>query len=416
MDLTNHNLPEILAPAGNPERLETALTYGADAVYLGGPELNLRAQSQGFDWEELEQALTKIHAAGRKIYFCLNIFPVEEQLPRIKEYLQELRQYPLDGLIVADPGTVALARRILPELPIHLSTQANTTNSASVNFWKEMGVQRVNLARELNLKQIRRIREAAPDMELESFVHGAMCMAISGRCFLSSYLNQRSANLGWCTHPCRYDYRVASLGLEEKKRPGKMLWEAYQDGDYTDILASEDLCLIKYLGWFIKNNINALKIEGRMKTSSYLSQVVDIYKTALRDISQNSFRPDLYLSELGHISSRVLGTGFFLPTGRRTVLEPPSDKIPAPVVAKLLYQESEDTWLISVRHRFEQESGFRILVPGLQRPLVNPADYALENLEGERVSTLHSGIQGKLRSQRPELAPGLLLRKDSLLD
>ncbi|MFW6415446.1 MAG: peptidase U32 family protein [Thermodesulfobacteriota bacterium] len=412
MDITRHNLPEILAPAGNPERLQTALTYGADAVYLGGPELNLRAQSQGFDWEELDLALDRAHTAGKKIYFCLNIFPVEEQLPVTEDYLQKLEQRPLDGLIVADPGLVALARRTVPQIPIHLSTQANTTNSASVNFWKDMGVKRVNLARELNLRQIRKIRDHAPDTELESFVHGAMCMAISGRCLLSSYLNQRSANQGWCTHPCRYDYRVVSLGLEERKRPGKTIWETRQEAEYSDILASEDLCLIKYLGWFVNNNINALKIEGRMKTSSYLAQVVDIYKTALQDLSQNRFRPGLYFSELGHTSSRPLGTGFFLPTGRRTLLQPAKDKMPTPVLAKLLYQESEDSWLISVRHRFEQKSGFRILLPGLQRPQLKAGEFALENLEGERVNTLHSGLQGKLRSDRPELKPGILLRKE----
>lgn len=411
MDLNRFNLPEILAPVGNPERLDTALTYGADAVYLGGPELNLRAHSQGFDWEELDQALDKAHSIGTKVYFCLNIFPTEEQLPRIKDYLQKLKQYSLDAMIVADPGIVSLTRKILPQLPIHLSTQANTTNSASVSFWREFGVQRINLARELNLRQIRKIREFVPDVELESFVHGAMCMAISGRCFLSSYLNQRSANSGWCTHPCRYDYRVASLGLEEKKRPGKIVWEICQEENYTDFLASDDLCLIKYLRWFIRNHITALKIEGRMKTSSYLAQVVDIYKTAVKDVSEKNFRPRLYLTELSQTSSRALGTGFFLPTGHKTVLDTPQYKMPTPVLAKLLYQEDEDTWIISVRHRFEQDCVFQILVPGLQRPVINSEQYSLENLEGKRVNTLHSGLQGKLRLVHPDLKPGFLLRK-----
>lgn len=416
MGLNICNPPEILAPAGNPERLDTALTYGADAVYLGGPELNLRAQSQGFDWEQLGIALDKAGRTGTKIYFCLNIFPTQEQIPGIRDYLQKLKQYLPHGIIVADPGIVALTREILPDLPIHLSTQANTTNSASVAFWRDQGVQRINLARELNLRQMRKIRESVPDVELESFVHGAMCMAISGRCFLSSYLNQRSANLGWCTHPCRYDYRVAYLGLEERKRPGKTIWEVSPEEEYTDIFASEDLCLIKYLCWFWRNKINALKIEGRMKTSSYLAQVVDVYKTALKDISENRFRPDLYLSELEHTSSRALGTGFFLPSGCKTLLQTPPNKMPTPVLAKLLYPEGEDTWRISVRHRFEQDFGFQILVPGLQRPLVSPGEYTLEDLEGQSADTLHSGLQGRLRLNHPDLRPGLLLRKHLVQD
>lgn len=403
-------LPELLAPAGNFERFQTALVYGADAVYLGGKDLNLRAQAQGFAWSELGQALDLAHQKDRKIYYCLNILPREEDLLSLRERLGRLKDYPVDGLIVADPGVVTLAKEIVPDIPIHLSTQANTTNSLAVRFWQQLGVTRINLARELNLKTIRSIRQEVQDLELEVFIHGAMCLAISGKCHLSAYLNQRSANLGLCTHPCRYAYRIIKVGLEEKKRPGKTTWELHEGNDYSNILASEDLGLIKYLAWFINNRINALKIEGRMKTSSYLGPIVDTYKTALQDYQTGHFRTTLYLEELSKTVSRPLSTGFFLPGTRKIHLQPKDQK--PPVLGKVISQEQKNTYVISVRHRWFANSSIQILLPGLRRPCLKPQDYGLEDEAGNSLTVAHSGSEIRLKCDFPFLAPNLLIREN----
>lgn len=400
--------PELLAPVGTPERLETALTYGADAVYLGGSELNLRAQSTGFSGPDLDLALETAHSWNRRVYYCLNILPQPEQMPLIREHLHALADKPIDALIAADPGVIHLAGTILPHVPIHLSTQANTANQQSAAFWQAQGVTRVNLARELSFKGIRSIRRAVSDLELEVFVHGAMCMAVSGRCHMSAYLNQRSANQGLCTHPCRFEYRT--LALEETKRPGEPTWDLIMGRDYTAILASEDLALIDFVPWLIKSGVDSLKIEGRMKTSSYLAQVVDVYATALADARARTFRPKLYWQELGLATSRPLSTGFFLPGRRKRLVTPSLGQAQAPVLAKITAVQGDDAWRVSVRHKWEADQTVQILVPGLRRPELFPASYGLETQAGAQTRILHSGQEGILCSEHPELRPGLMLR------
>ncbi|WP_034622605.1 peptidase U32 family protein [Desulfovermiculus halophilus] len=400
--------PELLAPAGSPERLDTALTYGADAVYLGGTDLNLRAQTPGFSPAELNQALHTAHAQNRRIYYCLNILPHPEQIPLVQEQLQGLEGTSVDALIAADPGVIRLARKILPRIPIHISTQANTSNPHAAAFWQDQGASRVNLARELDLRAVRAIRRAVPDLELESFVHGAMCMAISGRCHMSAHLTRRSANQGLCTQPCRFKYR--SVFLEEAQRTGEPTWEALEDEAFTTLLASEDLALIDFLPWLSKAGMDSLKIEGRMKTSSYLAQVVDIYATALADIRRKTFRPGLYWRELQLVATRPLCTGFFLPGRRKRLFTPERTQPRAPVLAKILCRDGPDTWRISLRHRWESGRKVQILVPGLRRPELSPAVYSLESLTGDPADALHSGQEGLLRSDHPDLRPGLMLR------
>lgn len=409
--MSSNNLPEILAPAGNFEKLQTVLTYGADAIYLSGQELSLRAQSQGFAWHELQEALDKAHQNGKRIYFCLNIFPYEKLLVKVQNYLNRLYKYPIDALIVSDPGVIDLAQNTLPHVPLHLSTQANTYNSASVRFWQRLGIKRINLARELNLKMIRLIRGKNPDIELETFVHGAMCMALSGRCLLSAYLNQRSANQGLCTHPCRYHYRPTTLFLEEKKRPDRPIWELREENNYSEILASEDLCLFNYLSWFLKVGIDSLKIEGRMKTSSYLAPVVDVYSTAIKDLQNKIFRPKLYLRELNYSLNRPISTGFFLPGKRKIIAHHQNKKNQNPVLAKILNKEKEDKWLISIRHRWHRSDELQILVPGLKRPYIYSQKYKLENKLGEEKTEVHSGTVAWLRCDHPDLKENFFLRK-----
>ncbi len=226
-------IPELLCPAGNMDRLETALTYGADALYLGGEKFNLRAKGANFTNKELTNSVKLIKRYKKKAYLCLNAYLYDHQISQFKTYLKEIEHIPFDGVICADPGVIEIVKQECPHLPIHLSTQANTSNSQSVSFWKKQGIKRINLARETTLKHIKSIRDAHKDIELEVFVHGAMCMAISGRCSLSAYLNNRSANQGLCTHPCRFLYKIRGIAVEEKERPGRILWEYFEDHEFS---------------------------------------------------------------------------------------------------------------------------------------------------------------------------------------
>lgn len=403
------SMPELLVPAADPEKLDTALTYGADAVYLGGEGLNLRAKSGGFSFPELRRAVTRAHDRQVKVYFTLNLLAWEEHLAPAEEYLEQAADSGVDGIIIADPGILDMARRRVPDISVHLSTQANTSNSAAARFWRDQGVRRVNLARELGAGRIRAIAESVSGLELEVFVHGAMCMAISGRCLLSAHMNSRPANQGLCTHPCRFDYRITGVRLEEKLRPGQTSWEMFEDEDYTRIMGAEDLCLAPYLRWFRQMGIHSLKIEGRMKTASYLAQVTDVYRAALADLDARTFRPRLYLEELQQTATRPLSTGFFTP--RPAILKavlPVNRK--KHIVARLLEPLGSGLWSVDIKHRFTARQPLEIILPGLRRPVLSGADYGVEKENGSEVEAVHSGLRLMLRCDHPELAPGLFLR------
>lgn len=402
-------LPELLVPAASPDKLDTALLYGADAVYLGGQDLNLRAKAGGFSFTELDHAVASAHSHGVKVYFTLNLLAWEEHLPKVEEYLERLGQSGIDGIIIADPGIVAMARHRIPHIPIHLSTQANTSNSASARFWKDQGVHRVNLAREMSAGRIRAVTRRVEGLELEVFVHGAMCMAISGRCLLSAHVNSRSANLGQCTHPCRFDYKVTGLRLEERLRPGQDMWELTEDAGYSQIMGAEDLCLVTALGWLRRAGIHSLKIEGRMKTTSYLAQVTDIYRTALNDLDHGLFRPDLYLDELQQLATRPLSTGFFAPK-RVTLRRPLARNGKKHIAAKIISQNGPGQWVIDAKHRFLTTEPLEIVLPGLRRPVLQPGVYGVEKDPGFRLDTIHSGLRLIFQCDHPDLAPGLFLR------
>jgi putative protease len=266
--------PELLAPAGNLEKCKIAFLYGADAVYVGGRNYSLRAYARNLNREELAHACCLAHALGKKIYVTVNVFAREEDLQGLPDFLAYLEDIRVDGLIVSDPGVLMLTRRWAPALPLHLSTQANTTNSLSVFFWQKQGVQRINLARELRIEELQRIRQST-SLELEIFVHGALCVAYSGRCLLSAFLNQRSSNLGLCTQPCRWDYQ-----LVEAKRPGQY-FPIQEDPRGTYILNSKDLCLMESLGRMMTCGVDAFKVEGRMKGALYLASVLRSYRQAI---------------------------------------------------------------------------------------------------------------------------------------
>lgn len=267
-------LPELLAPAGNYEKLVTAVHYGADAVYFGGKGYSLRAKAGNFSEESMRAGVEFAHMRDVKVYVTVNIFAHNRDLELLPEYLQRLQLLGIDGIIIADPGILSYAKKHAPKLPIHLSTQANVTNLESAKFWLAQGVARLNLARELSLGEIQEIRKAVAT-ELEIFVHGALCISYSGRCMLSSYLTGRDANQGSCAHPCRFSY-----ALVEEKRPDEY-FPVEEDGRGTYIFNSKDLCLLEMLPQLVASGVDSLKIEGRMKSIFYVGGVVRIYRAAL---------------------------------------------------------------------------------------------------------------------------------------
>ncbi len=404
-------MPELLCPAGNMEKLETAVTYGADAVYLGAGGLNLRSAGAGFKWEELPKAFELTRTNNVQAYFCINAYPKEKNLDSVRADMEKLSQCPPDALIIADPGVLMLASDILPDIPVHISTQANTGNSEAAKFWKKFGAVRVNLARELAASDVADIAARCPDIELEMFVHGAMCMAISGRCFLSSWLNDRSANMGRCTHPCRFEYKATGLKVEEKTRPGKDVWETVDHDGYTEFFAAEDLCLIQYVRMLSKMGIASLKIEGRTKSSSYLAQVVDVYRTVIDNVKQGKPLHKRAMPELINTATRPLSTAFFKKSGPSTIAQPPAKEDRNSMVARILEKKSENTWLISVKSRWEDECNAEIILPGLSRPQLAAGSYRFEATNGEARDTVHSGTQAILRCDHPDLKQGLFIRK-----
>ena len=301
--------PEILAPAGNLEKLKTAINFGADAVYLGGSKLNLRAFSDNFTNEELKEGVEFAHSRGKRIYVTINVFPHNNDLMGLEEYLKSLYELDIDAIIVSDPGIIMVAKEIVPNLAIHLSTQANNVNFKSAQFWFKQGIKRIVLARELSLKEIIEIKNNIPiECELESFVHGSMCMSYSGRCLLSNYMTGRDANRGECAQPCRYKY-----SLMEEKRPGEF-FPVYEDDKGTYIMNSKDLCMIEHIPELVKSGIVSFKIEGRMKSPYYVATVTKIYREALdlffKDPLKYEYK-DKWLNALKKVSHREYYTGFY---------------------------------------------------------------------------------------------------------
>ena len=298
---------ELLAPAGDPEKLKIALEYGADAVYFGGEDFSLRSQSGGFSEEEMRESVAYAHNMGRKCYLTLNIYAHNDDIEKIREYLERIKDIPVDAFLISDPGVMDTLKEVIPDAHIHLSTQANMTNYKAADFWKKLGVERLVLARELSLKEIEEIHKTS-DIELEAFVHGAMCISYSGRCLLSNFMSGRDANKGLCSHPCRWEYT-----LMEEKRPGEY-FPVEEDSRGTYFMNSHDLCMIEHIPDLIKSGISSLKIEGRMKTVYYVAATVRAYRIAIdsyyRDPENYRFDESL-LSEVGKVSHREFTTGFF---------------------------------------------------------------------------------------------------------
>ena len=302
--------PELLVPASSLEVLKIAVVFGADAVYIGGEVFGLRAKAKNFSKEDMAEGIAFAHEHGVKVYVTANILAHNYDLDGVREYFKELKEIGPDALIISDPGIFTIAKEICPEIEIHISTQANNTNYGTYQFWYGQGAKRVVSARELSLAEIKEIRQNIPeDMEIETFIHGAMCISYSGRCLLSNYFTGRDANQGACTHPCRWKYAVV-----EEKRPGEYL-PVYENERGTYIFNSKDWCMIEHIPEMIDAGIDSFKIEGRMKTALYVATVARTYRKAIDDYleSEEKYRQNMpwYLDQISNCTYRQFTTGFF---------------------------------------------------------------------------------------------------------
>jgi putative protease len=355
---------ELLAPAGNLEKLKTAISYGADAVYLGGQRFGLRSQSKNFSIEEMKEGAEFAHARGARVYVTLNIYAHQEDFEGLEAYLLQLQEANVDAVIVSDPGILMMVRETIPEMEVHISTQASTTNSFAGKFWHKQGAKRIVTAREVSLEEIQSIRNQLPeDMEIESFVHGAMCMAYSGRCLLSNFMTGRDANRGNCAQACRWSYH-----LVEEERPGEY-FPVEEDERGTYILNSKDLCLLPHLKDYIEAGVNSLKIEGRMKSQYYVATVVRAYRLAIDAYLKD---PDGYvckeewMDELKKVSHRDFTTGFlFGKPGEEAQLYQNNHYIRThDFIGLVLEKLDEHVYLIEQRNKFSLGETLEYFGPG----------------------------------------------------
>lgn len=403
--------PELLAPAGNMEKGKMALLYGADAIYLGGKMFGLRAFANNFSIEEIAEMAEYAHSLGKKVYVTVNIFAHNEDIDRLPDYLRSLEQARVDALLISDLGVWTTARSVVPNMALHVSTQANTTNYAGVQAWTQLGAERVVLARELSLAEIAEISDKT-DVELEAFVHGAMCISYSGRCLLSSYMTGRDGNRGACTQACRWEYNMYKLG--EQKRPGEY-FDLEEDEHGTYVMNSKDLCLIEYLPELMKAGVCSLKIEGRMKSVHYVATVVSVYRKAIDSCwadMDNYKVPAEWITELNKVSHRQYTTGF-------AVAKPDRD---AQVYTSSKYEQTHDFVGIVTgydkengRAYFEQRNNVKV---GESLELLMPdgelLPFVLEEMQdadGTPIDCAPHAQQKFSAASRVELLPNSLLRR-----
>ncbi|MBE6068317.1 MAG: U32 family peptidase [Clostridium lundense] len=378
------NKPEILAPAGSLEKLKTAITFGADAVYLGGSKLNLRAFANNFSDDELKEGIEFAHTRGKRVYVTVNVIPHNEDLDGLEEYLVNLYNTGVDAIIVSDPGIIMTAREVAPNLEIHLSTQANNVNYKSATFWYKQGVKRIVLARELSLEEIEGVRENIPeDCDLEAFVHGSMCMSYSGRCLISNYMTGRDSNRGECAQPCRYKYF-----LVEEKRPNQY-FPIVEDDKGTYLLNSKDLCMIKHIPELVQSGINSFKIEGRMKSSYYVASVVKSYREALDSYMENpekyKFKEE-WMDNLLKTSHRDYYTGFYFGDKDSQIYENSSYIRDYDIVGIVRdYDQNSGTATIEQRNKIFEGDTVEILRPTGANFKIKLED--LTNKDGEKIDS-----------------------------
>ena len=376
--------PELLCPAGDRERLEMALAYGADAVYLAGKAYGLRASAGNFTPEELRDAAALCHSAGAKMYVTVNTLPHEPELTALPAFLEQTADAGADAFIIADLGVLALAKRYAPQVPVHISTQLGVVNSAAAAFLYDLGASRVILAREMSLEEISALRENTPkELELEAFVHGAMCVSFSGRCLLSNYLTGRDGNAGQCAQPCRWKYR-----LIEETRPGRA-FEITEDGG-THILNSEDLCMVEYIPELVQAGIDSLKIEGRMKSAYYAAATAYAYRGAIDDFCAGNSNGAFWKGECDKVSHRRYSTGFYFgPPGQYY-----GDTMyfsDAEVCAVVESPGENGDAVLSQRNRFSIGDRVELITPGEL-----PVQFTVTDLRDEKNNPIDSTPRAKM--------------------
>lgn len=403
--------PELLAPGGSLEKLKTAVMYGADAVYIGGEAYSLRAAAENFSLEEMREGLEFAHERGKKVYLTANILPHNEDIAQFEEYIKQIRPLGFDAVLVADPGMFDTIRSLAPELPVHISTQANNVNYRSAAFWHRLGAKRVVLARELSLSEIEEIRRnTPPELELEAFVHGAMCISYSGRCLLSNYMTHRDSNRGRCSHPCRWRY-----SLVEEKRPGQYM-DVFENDRGTFIFNSKDLCMIRHIPELIKSGITSLKLEGRVKTSYYVATVVGAYRREidryLEDPENYRFSQESY-EELLKVSHRPYTTGFYFdkPDEDSQVYANSSYIRDYDLVAVVTgYDEKTGMATLAQRNRFFAGEEVEVIRPG--KPYFKQVIGRMENGDGEEITVApHAEMTVRTKLAQPVDSWAMVRRK-----
>ena len=407
MDTANAPV-ELLAPAGNFEKLETAIHFGADAVYLSGEEFSLRNFSGNFSLDGLHTAVRYAHRRGVRVYVACNIYSRNQEQAALNRYLQQLAAIGPDAVIVSDPAVFMAVRNIQPALPVHISTQANTTNYAAARFWRDLGAERIIAARELTLVEIEEIA-ACGDIAVEVFVHGAMCISYSGRCLLSNYLAQRDSNRGRCAQPCRWQYAVV-----EEKRPGQYL-PLHEDERGTYIFNSRDLCMIDHIPALIESGIRALKIEGRMKGIHYVAATVKAYREAIDAYYR---RPENYgvardwRNLVDSVNQRGYCTGFYFgdPSQTSPNLELKRPSYEHRLVGRIVSVESAGIAILDVRNRLAGGEAVELLSPG--QPIQKATIQGMTDLEGAALPVAHAGRQVRLTIGVPCGINDLIRRPD----
>ena len=355
--------PELLIPASSLEVLKTAVMFGADAVYIGGEAFGLRAKAKNFSMEDMREGIAFAHEHDVKVYVTANILAHNDDLEGVREYFQELKEIKPDALIIADPAIFEIAGEICPEIERHISTQANNTNYGTFNFWHKLGATRVVTARELSLEEIREIRANIPDdLEIETFVHGAMCISYSGRCLLSNFMVGRDANRGACTHPCRWKYSIV-----EETRPGEVM-TVFENERGTYIFNSKDLCMIEHIPELLESGIDSLKIEGRMKTALYVATVARTYRKAIDDYQKD---PKLYeenmpwyLEQISNCTYRQFTTGFFFgKPDETTQIYDSNTYVKEYTYLGIIGEEKEGTYRIEQRNKFSVGETIEVMKP-----------------------------------------------------
>lgn len=356
--------PELLIPASNLEVLKVAVTYGADAIYIGGEMFGLRANAKNFSNEDMKAGVEYAHQHGKKVYVTANITAHNRDLSGVEKYFKELKDINPDAIIIADPGVLEIAKEIVPEIDCHISTQANNVNYRDFLFWKRVGATRVVTARELSLEEIGDIRAHIPDdLEIETFVHGAMCMSYSGRCLLSNYFTGRDANLGACTHPCRWKYN-----LVEETRPGEYM-PVFENERGTYIFNSKDLCMLEHIPGLVKAGVDSFKVEGRMKTALYVATVTRIYRQAIDDYfeDENKFEENLphYREEITKCTYRQFTTGFFFgPTTSESQIYDNNTYIKGSVYLGMIQGKKDDRlYELEQRNKFSVGDTIEVMKP-----------------------------------------------------